>query len=74
MTYLTDDRIPFYRDQAPMRGRCVMAAWTPEAIRDRESGYIRRILAGEDCGAEIKADPHLHEKLKGNLLKNLENR
>jgi hypothetical protein len=70
--------IQLYRDQAPHRGM-VFACWTPEGNRLRESEFIRRIrllrpIRSRKRSAlirEIQADPHLHIRIKRNLVYNL---
>ncbi len=74
-----------YRDQAPYRTGwgyySFFACYTPEGIRMRESGYIRRILdfnGGKKerlaLANEIRRDPHLHQVIKRDLIANLRER
>lgn len=70
-----------YRDQAPLRGGFVFAAYTPFGIREIESEYAKRILSftgdKKDRAAlakEIAENKHLHYAIRRNLLDNLAER
>jgi hypothetical protein len=77
---MTNEMIPLYRDQAPLRSM-VFAAYTPEGNRLRESAFIRRILDLRPIRSkkrtalrqEISSDKHLHPSIIKNLLLNLRN-
>lgn len=57
----------------------IFAAYTPEGIRQLDSEFCQRILSAktvadfEQIEKDIWANPHLHTKIKSNLLLNLHN-
>lgn len=70
-----------YRDQAVLRyrffDRGFFCALTPYGVKELDSAYARRILAGKnlvELAREIRRDPHLHFKIKDNLLLNIRRR
>jgi len=73
----------YYRDQAPysskVEDRHISATFTPHGIRQIDSLFIRKIQNlptrkyADQVKKEIIENPHLHEKIKENLLLNLKN-
>lgn len=68
---------PMWLDQAPTDGPYVFAAWSPDAIRNMDGELAQRIFHAPTkkellkLRAEVKANPHLHRKIKSNLLLNI---
>ena len=69
-----------YVDQAGVnrlryKGLQITSFYLPEGIRQLDSEYSRRIMSHREdtknLRKEIKSNPHLHRKIKRNLLFNL---
>jgi hypothetical protein len=55
--------------------QCITSFYTPYGIKQMDSDYGRRIRSGTEdlkkLRREIKLNPHLHRRIKRNLLYNL---